>query len=261
MLRGEMMFIVGVVFKDYGSTLYFNCENKELKVNDYVIVNSNKGELFGKVISLDCFTDDISGNIIRIATSEDYDVYLNNCKLAKQVLSHVKKVAKEMNLNMSFVDASYNFDKTQLLINFTSDERVDFRDLVKKIAYKYKTRIDLRQIGVRDKAKKICGLGQCGKELCCGSFLDEFVPVSISMAKNQGIALNPNKINGACGRLLCCLSYEDDVYTENKSLLPKIGSSVIYNDKSYKVQNVNVLSKSYIICVDNELKEIFVDEG
>ena len=140
-----------------------------------------------------------------------------------------------------------------------ADERIDFRELVKILAGKYKTRIELHQIGIRDKARKISGLGPCGRPLCCRSFLNELETVGINMAKNQNIALNPSKINGACGRLLCCLAYEDENYSYYRSLLPKIGSEVIYEGKKYKVLTINVLKMSYVINVDGDLKEIVVD--
>lgn len=254
------MNIVEVVFKEYRLSMFFSNNINDLCIDDYVIVSSDKGDLFGRVSKINVSTDEISGDVIRRVTDEDYDRYLENCRYAKNALRFSKIVAKEMNLDMRFVDATYNFDRSQLLIYFTADERVDFRELVKKIARKFKTRIDLRQIGVRDKSKMVCGLGHCGRNLCCGSFLEEFVPVSINMAKNQGIALNPSKINGACGRLLCCLSYEDDVYTDYRNKMPKVGETVNYGNSTYKVINVNVLRESYNIMVDNEIREVFINE-
>lgn len=254
------MNIVEVFFKEYCLSMFFNNNINDLVVNDYVIVSSDKGELFGKVSNVDISTDDISGDIIRKVDDNDYDNYLRNCRYAKNALRFSKEKAKELDLNMSFVDAVYNFDRSQLLIYFTSEERVDFRELVKIIARKFRTRIDLRQIGVRDKSKIVSGIGHCGRELCCGCFLNDFAPVSIGMAKNQGIALNPAKINGACGRLLCCLAYEDDVYCDYRNNLPNVGDFVSYCGSNYKVLNVNVLKKSCNIMVDNEIKEVFFDE-
>ncbi len=254
------MNIVEVVFKEYCLDLFFNNTIDDLNVGDFVIVSSDKGELFGKVLKIDISTDDISGDVIRKITDDDYDNYLKNCRYAKNALNYSKEMAKNLGLEMSFVDAVYNFDRSYLLLYFTSDERVDFRELVKIIARKFRTRIDLRQIGVRDKSKIVSGIGHCGRTLCCGSFLSELVPVSISMAKNQGIALNPSKINGACGRLLCCLAYEDDVYSCYRDNLPKAGEYINYCGTNYKVLNVNVLKNSYNIMVDNEIKEVFIDE-
>ena len=148
---------------------------------------------------------------------------------------------------MSFVDAYYNFDNSQLYLSFIADNRIDFRELVKQLAYKYKTRIELVQIGIRDKARRIGGLGPCGMQLCCNRFLTDFNSVSISMAKNQLIALNPTKINGLCGRLLCCLGYENDTYLELKKELPKVGFTVNTSKGTGKVVNVDVLKGEYSV--------------
>jgi cell fate regulator YaaT (PSP1 superfamily) len=148
---------------------------------------------------------------------------------------------------MNIIDANYNFDKSQLLFHFLADTRVDFRELAKKLAGSYRTRIELRQIGVRDKAKMVGGLGPCGRILCCNSFLNDFNSVSINMAKNQMLALNPTKINGVCGRLLCCLGYEDDVYTELKKGMPSMGSIYRNGDIEGKVVSLNLLKKTATI--------------
>ena len=143
--------------------------------------------------------------------------------------------------------------------NFIADERVDFRNLVKDIAAKYKTRIELHQMGVRDKSKEIGGLGQCGRELCCSKFLNSMETISINMAKNQNIALNPSKINGACGRLLCCLAYEDDVYSDHRDILPKMGDVIKTADGEGKVVSLDVLNKKYTVLIDGEKKEYELD--
>ena len=157
------------------------------------------------------------------------------------------------------MDASFTLDRKQLTFNFVADERIDFRNLVKSIAAKYKTRIELHQLGVRDKSKEIGGIGQCGRELCCSSFLNGLETISINMAKNQNIALNPSKINGACGRLLCCLSYEDDVYTDHRKQLPKVGEVVKTEKGEGKVTNLDVLNKKYYVMIDGEKIEYVVD--
>ena len=189
--------------------------------------------------------------VIRIATDEDLKKVNENEKTAEKALVDAKKISKELELDMNFVEAYYNLDKTQLVFSFLSENRVDFRDLAKKLAQKYKTRIELRQIGVRDKAKKIGGLGPCGLFLCCNSFLTDFNSVSINMAKNQFLALNPSKINGVCGRLLCCLDYENDVYTELKKDFPKIGMIADTPMGMGKVVSVDVFKKTYSV----DLKE------
>ena len=163
---------------------------------------------------------------------------------------------------MKLIDASFTFDKEQLLFHFLSDTRIDFRNLAKDLASIFKTRIELRQIGVRDKAKEIGGLGPCGRLLCCSKYLANFDSVSINMAKNQNLSLNPNKINGVCGRLLCCLTYENDVYDEYRKGLPNIGDKVKYKGKDYKVVAIDILKRNYTISIDdNEYLTINADDS
>ncbi len=189
--------------------------------------------------------------VIRVATKEDIKIFEDNAKQTEKALIDTRKISKELELDMNFVEAYYSLDKTQLVFSFLSENRVDFRELAKKLAQKYKTRIELRQIGVRDKSKKIGGLGPCGLFLCCNSFLTDFNSVSINMAKNQFLALNPSKINGVCGRLLCCLDYENDVYTELKKDLPKLGVIAETPMGMGKVVSVDVFKKTYSV----DLKE------
>lgn len=255
------MEVCGVIFKENGKTYYFNRNNLEVNVEDYVIVETEKGEQFGKIVFIEQRnTEKPQKNILKIATKDDYNKFLKSEAAAQKVIVEAKKIANKLNLNMQFIDASYTFDQSQLLINFIADERIDFRELVKQLAAKYKTRIELHQVGVRDKAKEVGGLGICGKCLCCKSFLNHLDTITINMAKNQNIALNPAKINGACGRLLCCLSYEDDVYSEYRQKLPIIGKDVKYEGKNYKVLSIDVLNQSYVIDYNGENKEIFVNE-
>ena len=186
-------------------------------------------------------------NVLRIATNDDLAKESKNKDTAFKALTEAKKLCASLDLDMNFVDAYYYFDNSQLLFSFLSDNRVDFRELAKKLAAKYKTRIELRQVGVRDKAKKIGGLGPCGLFLCCNSFLTDFNSVSINMAKNQMLALNPSKINGICGRLLCCLGYENDTYTELKKDLPKIGLVADTPLGMGKVVALDVFKKTYSV--------------
>lgn len=190
-------------------------------------------------------------SVIRLATEDDIKKDEINKKNAEKALLDARKFSKDLDLQMNFIEACYNLDRTQLLFYFLADERVDFRELAKKLAQKYKTRIELRQIGVRDKAKKIGGLGPCGLFLCCNSFLTDLSSVSINMAKNQYLALNPTKINGVCGRLLCCLGYENDLYSELKKDLPKIGTIMETEYGLGKVVSVDVFKKTYSV----DLKE------
>lgn len=259
------MKICGVSFKDNGKIYNFDLNNNKLDIQDYVIVETEKGEQFGKVVKI-FDSDERSENfknlkqVIRKSTDQDYKKYLKTLKDGKDVLNFARTTAEELNLDMTFVDASYTFDRKQLIINFIADERVDFRELVKILAAKYKARIDLHQMGVRDKAKEISGLGPCGRALCCASFMSHMDAITINMAKNQNIALNPNKINGACGRLLCCLSYEDDVYTEYRKNLPAVGSNIKYEGKNAKVVSIEILNQKYTIDVDGDIKEIDINE-
>lgn len=254
------MEVCGIIFKENGKNYYFNKNNIEININDYVIVETEKGEQFGKVAFIELESKETpQKNILRKASNEDYKKYLKSLKEAKEVLVEAKKMSDSLNLEMQFVEASFTFDHKQLIINFIADERIDFRELVKLLAAKYKARIDLHQIGVRDKAKEIGGLGPCGRPLCCNSFLNKLETITINMAKNQNIALNPSKINGSCGRLLCCLSYEDETYSCCKKELPSVGSQKEYNGKTYKVVSLNILKGTYTLQVDDELKEFKQD--
>ena len=255
------MNIVSVKFKKDGKAYYFDSLEFELTANDYVLVETEKGLQFGIINEVGINYDSLklkSGlkSILKKATKKDYDIYLKNLKDANDVVSYTKKLVEESNIQMRIVDASYTFDKKHLVINFIADERIDFRDLVKDLASKYKTHIELHQMGVRDKAKEIGGLGQCGLPLCCSSFRGCGEGISINMAKNQNISLNPSKINGCCGRLLCCLSYEEEVYTELKQNLPKINDEIKVDDEIGKVVKIDVLKKIVTVEVNGELKEV-----
>lgn len=253
------MKICGVKFKDNGKIYYFKYDDLDLKQNLTVVVETEKGEQFAKVYELNIeetkkINIENMKPVLRISTKKDYNQYLTNLKDAKEALEYARECVKSSGLDMRLLDASYTLDRKQLMFNFTSDDRIDFRDLVKEIAFKYKTRIELHQIGVRDKSKELGGIGQCGRELCCSKFLNGIDTISINMAKNQSIALNPSKINGACGRLLCCLAYEDDVYTCHRNLLPKIGENVKTPDGEGRVVALDVLNKKYTVEVDGDKK-------
>ena len=197
--------------------------------------------------------------IERLATEEEYDAYLNNLKDADKALKKCIEYAKDLELEMNVVSAQFNLDRSQLLFNFTADGRIDFRELVKDLAAVFKTRIELRQIGVRDETKILGGIGSCGRPLCCATFLPEFNPVSIKMAKEQNLSLNPTKISGVCGRLMCCLKNEQDTYEELNSHLPNVGDSVTTPDKLVgEVSSVNVLRQrvKVLITHDNDEKEL-----
>ena len=250
------MTICGVTFKENGKIYNFHPNSIELNIGDYVIVETEKGEQYGKVVTIEEkeITKQLK-NVLRIVTESDTTQYLKNLSDAKKALIQAKEMAGNLGLEMQMIDSSYTFDKKQLLINFIADERIDFRELVKSLAGKFRTRIELHQIGVRDKAREIGGLGPCGMKLCCSSFLNNIETITINMAKNQNIALNPNKINGSCGRLLCCLSYEDEQYSECRKTMPNIGSEVKIDGEKGRVISTDILNQTYRVDVNGEIKE------
>ena len=256
-----MMNLYGVKFSENGSIYYFNASNLKIHPNVHVIVETEKGLQYGKVVekveeeNVGKITDNIK-NIIRLTTKEDYKQYLKNLKDAESALKMAQNIANDLHLDMHFLSSSYTFDRKQLLLQFSAEARIDFRELTKKLASIYKTRIELRQIGARDKAKTVGGIGQCGKTLCCSTFLKTLESVSMNMAKNQNLALNPAKINGGCGRLLCCLAYEDESYLEARKGIPQIGSKVKYENVEGKVVFVDILNRKIKVDTGQELVEI-----
>lgn len=252
-----MYNVVGVVLNDKGKTYNFSTNKLELKKGMNVIVETEKGLQYGQVVvnPYEVSADDIGfelKNVIRVATKQDDKQNEKNKKDANSALIKSRQIADELELEMRIIDANYTFDRNQLLFNFLADSRVDFREFAKKLAQVYKTRIELRQIGVRDKAKEIGGIGPCGRFLCCSTFLTDFNSVSINMAKNQMLALNPTKINGVCGRLLCCLNYEDDVYTEMKKGMPNIGQAYKKDGVEGKVVSLNLIKRTATIETKNK---------
>lgn len=248
--------VIGVKMDFSNSIYYFSPNAKDVKKGDKVIVSTEQGLQFGVCVTDIKKEEDKNlvlplKNIVRIANAKDEKQEQENQKQAQKALVDAKRIAKELKLDMNFISSNYTFDKKQLFFIYVADDRIDFRELAKKLAQKYKTRIELRQVGVRDKAKIVGGLGPCGLFLCCNSFLTDFNSVSINMAKNQLLALNPSKINGVCGRLLCCLNYEDDVYTELKKNLPKVGTIVTKKEGKGKVVSLNVLKGTYQIELEN----------
>ena len=262
-----MKTVVGVSFKEKGRMYYFDKNNLDLKRNMEVIVLTERGLQYGFVLVDEIEIDETKQitplkNVVRIATKYDRKTYEKNLIDSANALLKARKIVKELDLEMNLLDASYTFDRKQLLFNFTADDRVDFRELAKRLAQIYKTRIELRQIGIRDKAREIGGLGPCGRFLCCNSFLTDLNSVTINMAKNQMLALNPTKINGVCGRLLCCLSYEDETYTDLKKNLPNIGDDYEYEGKTYKVVDLDVLKRKIILeTPEHNRIEVLKDES
>ncbi len=247
-----MLDVVIVSVLDNKNIYYLSPNSINVLKGDYVIFEDDNGLLCGKVCKEKYLEDKKNlvlplKKIIRIATDKDMSIVEKNNSISEKALEEAKRINSDLNLNMNFVDSYLNFDSSQLFLSFISDERVDFREFVKKMAQKFKMRIELRQIGVRDKAKRIGGLGPCGLFLCCNSFLTDFNSVSINMAKNQMLALNPSKINGICGRLLCCLGYENDVYSELKKSLPKVGLIMDTPEGMGKVVSIDVLNNTYSV--------------
>lgn len=252
-----MKKVIGVSFTEGKRIYYFDPANIKPNFGDDVIVETERGLQYGKIATLIVEKNEKSLNmplkrIIRIATKDDRKKHELNLNEEKKAMKECEKLIKKYNLNMKVIDANFTFDKEQLMYHFLSDSRIDFRNLAKELAGIFKTRIELRQIGVRDKAKEIGGIGPCGRTLCCTDYLVNFDSVSINMAKNQNLSLNPNKINGSCGRLLCCLTYENDVYEEYRKSLPNLGDKVKYNEKNGKVVELNILKKSYTILTDDD---------
>lgn len=253
------MNVVGIEFKENGKVYCFE-STISLNINDYVIVETEKGLQLGKVKYLDMKEkpDNIK-SVVRKATESDYNVYLNNLKKAQIALKDIRKKVQSEGIPMRVIDATFTFDRKELLINFVSDERIDFRNLLKYLAAKYKAHIELHQIGVRDKAREIGGIGQCGLELCCRTFKKSIDGISINMAKEQNVSLNPNKINGCCGRLLCCLSYENKYYSDSRKILPNLNDEIDIDGEKYKVSDVNLLNRNVKAVKDNEEKIIEYD--
>lgn len=239
--------VVGISFESGNRIYFFLKNNLDIKKGDTVVVDTDRGQQICTVVTDTVLLPDEKvltplKAIMRIATKEDKKKYEENKKDSKEAIAKARKIANDLNLDMKFIDCNFTLDRNQLVFNFLADDRVDFRELAKKLASIYRTRIELRQVGVRDKAKEIGGIGPCGRILCCSQFLNDFNSVSINMAKNQNISLNPTKINGICGRLLCCLNYEDDTYTELKRDFPSIGTKIKIDDIEGKVVSLNVLN-------------------
>lgn len=252
-----MYEVVGITLNGSNKVYYFDVNKLTLNKDQYVVVELESGLGYGQVL-IEQKKEKKENlyfplkKVLRLATEEDKKKYSNLSKENIKVLNRAKSLAKKLHLNMNFVDAYFTFDKGQLFIKYTAEERIDFRELAKKLAQVYKTRIELRQIGVRDKAKELGGIGPCGRLLCCNTFLNDFESVSINMAKNQYLSLNPTKINGVCGRLLCCLKYEDETYTELKKDMPALGANYKTSNGLFgEVIEVNLFKKYFLV----ELKD------
>ncbi len=286
-----MIKVVGIRFKKAGKIYYFDPTDLPINKENYVVVETARGIEFGEcVIGVkEIKESEIIAplkSVLRIATKEDISKHFENKDKEKEAFEICLNKIQEHKLTMKLIDVEYTFDNNKVIFYFTADGRVDFRELVKDLATIFKTRIELRQIGVRDEAKMLGGLGPCGRTMCCSSFLGDFASVSIKMAKEQNLSLNPTKISGICGRLMCCLNYEQSTYEEIRKRLPRVGSTVkvdnivgevISNNtvkesvkvryklgeeefiKDFKIENLRLLNGSYEDSVDDEEIRIEVD--
>ncbi len=256
------MKLYNVIFKKNNKKYYFVSED-EYNIDDYVIVETEKGQQYGKILNIEnedikLKDDEEYKYILRKATEEDTEIYYELLKEKEEAFLKCRELVKELGLNMFVISADFNFDRSQLLFTFTSDERVDFRELARKLASIYHTRIELRQIGARDKAKEIGGVGVCGQKLCCARFLNKIDAISMNLAKDQNLALNPSKINGVCGRLLCCLQYENDNYLECLPGMPNVGDIYKTPNGEGKVISIDILNRSFKVLIGSNKEEIFL---
>ena len=265
-----MIRVIGVRFRTAGKIYYFDPLKLPVKKGDHVIVETARGVEYGTVV---CDPKDVEDDkviqplkpVLRIATERDDEQEMNNRAKEKEAFKICLEKIRKHELEMKLIDAEYTFDNNKVLFYFTADGRIDFRELVKDLASVFKTRIELRQIGVRDETKIVGGIGICGRALCCHTYLSEFIPVSIKMAKEQNLSLNPTKISGVCGRLMCCLKNEEETYEELNRRLPNVGDYVTTDDGlKGEVSSVNVLRQLVKVLIEEndekELKEYRVDQ-
>jgi cell fate regulator YaaT (PSP1 superfamily) len=250
-----MVKTVGVRFKKAGKIYYFDPDELVINLEDNVIVETIRGIEFGEVVLgiREVAEEQIVAplkKVLRVATEEDKKIYWDNKNKERDALSLCLQKVQQHNLDMKLIDVEYTFDNNKIIFYFTADGRIDFRELVKDLASVFKTRIELRQIGVRDEAKMIGGVGPCGRALCCSSFLGDFAPVSIKMAKEQSLSLNPAKISGICGRLMCCLKYEQEAYEYARSIVPRIGSIVDTAEGKGEVVSNNMLKEQVRVMLE-----------
>ena len=265
-----MIKVIGVRFRNAGKIYYFDPAGREIHTGDHVIVETARGIEYGYVVlgSREVPDDKVVQplkSVIRMATREDEDVELKNHDKEREAFRICKEKIRKHGLQMKLIDAEYTFDNNKVLFYFTADGRIDFRELVKDLASVFKTRIELRQVGVRDETKIVGGIGICGSPLCCHSYLSEFIPVSIKMAKEQNLSLNPTKISGVCGRLMCCLKNEEETYEDLNSKLPNVGDYVTTDDGlKGEVHSVSVLRQLVKVIVitkdEKEIREYRVDQ-
>ena len=261
--------LIGVQFQKNGKIYYFDANGFDVKPGEYVIVDTARGHDLGEVamgprdIDEETWKNPLK-KTVRVASEQDIQHGIDNREKEKEAFSICQKKIAEHKLEMKLVSVEYAFDNSKILFFFTANGRVDFRSLVKDLASIFKMRIELRQIGVRDEAKMLGGLGPCGRPICCGTFLDQFQPVSIKMAKEQNLSLNPTKISGVCGRLMCCLKYEQEHYEMTRKKMPKVGREVITPDGTGPVSDLNIVKETVFVRLMNgdtsEIKEYPLEE-
>ena len=265
-----MIKVIGVRFRSAGKIYFFDPLQFDIKKGEHVIVETARGIEFGTVVSAPKEVEDDKviqplKPVLRIATEKDIQQEAANKQKEKEAFKLCLEKIRKHGLEMKLIDAEYTFDNNKVLFYFTADGRIDFRELVKDLAAVFKTRIELRQIGVRDETKILGGIGICGRPLCCHTHLSEFIPVSIKMAKEQNLSLNPTKISGVCGRLMCCLKHEEETYEELNRVLPNVGDQVTTEDGNKgEVHSVNVLRQLVKVIVEvgdeKEIQEFRVDQ-
>ena len=243
-----MVEVIGVRYRSAGHIYYFSPGKTQSSYGDYVLVESQQAKYMAQVAipNKEMAEEDVPDElkpVLHLASEKEIQQHEDNIKEAKEALIIAKQKIHQHQLAMKLVDVEYTFDRSKMVYQFTADGRIDFRELVKDLAGAFRTRIELRQIGVRDEAKILGGIGPCGRQLCCSTFLGDFVPVSIKMAKDQGLSLNPTKISGLCGRLMCCLKYENDEYEAAKRELPDYGTEVMTPDGKGRVVGLNLMSR------------------
>ena len=264
-VKNEFTHFVGVKFSNTPRAYFFGFKDIELNVGDKVIVETVRGVELGEIaiepISIDKYSNSLLLKpIVRKATETDIKLSEINKKDAVFAMEICATEVKKLNLDMNLISCEYTLDKSKVLFSYLADDRVDFRELLKVLAAKLHTRIELRQIGSRDKAKMIGGLGVCGLPLCCSSFLNEFDGISINRAKNQMLAINIPKLSGQCGKLICCLKYEDDGYTEERKKYPDLGSKWFIDKTEYTVTSINILSRMVKIENEDDIKFIALED-
>ena len=265
-----MIKVIGVRFRTAGKVYFFDPVDYDIKRGDHVIVETARGIEFGTVVGDPKEVEDDKvvqplKPVLRIATQKDVEQEAANKEKEKEAFKICLEKIRKHELAMKLIDAEYTFDNNKVLFYFTADGRIDFRELVKDLAAVFKTRIELRQIGVRDETKILGGIGICGRPLCCHTHLSEFIPVSIKMAKEQNLSLNPTKISGVCGRLMCCLKHEEETYEELNRRLPNVGDQVTTRDGQHgEVASINILRQLVKVIVENgdekEIQEFPVEE-